>query len=102
MEMDGSGDALTRFQERLDDELCTWPDRPALHTRANAVDQWPKPITALTQDLVALPQERGLGVAFSEVLGVAADHGPWTWNGVFYGWYTYAVEPAAGSSSTPK
>lgn len=95
MEMDGSGDALTRFQERLDDELCTWPDRPALHTRANAVDQWPKPITALTQDLVALPQERGLGVAFSEVLGVAADHGPWTWNGVFYGWYTYAVEPAA-------
>jgi len=95
MEIDGPGDALTRFQERLDDELCTWPSRPALHTRANAVDQWPKPITALTQDLVALPQERGLGVAFSRVLGVAEDHGPWTWNGVFYGWYTYAVEPAA-------
>lgn len=95
MEMDGPGDALTRFQERLDDELCTWPRRPALHTRANAVDQWPKPITALTQDLVALPQERGLGVAFSEVLGVAEDLGDWTWNGVFYGWYTYAVEPAA-------
>jgi pyruvate,water dikinase len=90
-----AGDALTRFQERLDDEMCTWPSEPALHTRANAVDQWPKPITALTQDLVALPQERGLGVAFAEVLGVAEDHGPWTWNGVFYGWYTYAVEPAA-------
>ena len=95
MGMDEPGDALTRFQELLDDELCTWPSRPALHTRANAVDQWPKPITALTQDLVALPQERGLGVAFSRVLGVADDNGPWTWNGVFYGWYTYAVEPAA-------
>ena len=88
-------DALQRYQEQLDDELCTWPAQPALFTRANANDQWPRPITPLTFDLVALPQERGLGVAFADELGVAADHGPWTWNAVFYGWFTYAVEPAA-------
>ncbi|HEY2831558.1 MAG TPA: PEP-utilizing enzyme [Sporichthyaceae bacterium] len=87
--------ALQRYQEQLDDELCTWPREPALYTRANANDQWPRPITPLTQDLIALPQERGLGVAFADELGVAPDHGPWTWNAVFYGWYTYAVEPAA-------
>jgi phosphohistidine swiveling domain-containing protein len=91
----GQGLALERFQEQLDDEMCTWPAEPSLFTRANANDQWPKPITPLTQDLVALPQERGLGVAFADELGVAADHGPWTWNAVFYGWYTYAIEPAA-------
>jgi phosphohistidine swiveling domain-containing protein len=87
--------ALRQYQDQLDDELCTWPREPALFTRANANDQWPRPITPLTFDLVALPQERGLGVAFAEELGVAADHGPWTWNAVFYGWFTYAVEPAA-------
>lgn len=87
--------ALHRFQEQLDDELCTWPSEPALFTRANANDQWPRPITPLTQDLVGLPMERGIGVAFAQELGVATDHGPWTWNAVFYGWYTFAVEPAA-------
>lgn len=87
--------ALQRFQEQLDDELCTWPSEPALFTRANANDQWPRPITPLTQDLVGLPMERGIGVAFADELGVATDHGPWTWNAVFYGWYTFAVEPAA-------
>lgn len=87
--------ALERYQEQLDDELCTWPHEPALFTRANANDQWPRPITPLTQDLVGLPMERGIGVAFADELGVATDHGPWTWNAVFYGWYTFAVEPAA-------
>ncbi|WP_019876047.1 PEP-utilizing enzyme [Sporichthya polymorpha] len=93
------GDALERYLEQhragLDDELCTWPAEPGLFTRANANDQWPRPITPLTQDLIGLPMERGIGVAFSQVLGVAPDHGPWTWNAVFYGWYTFAVEPAA-------
>ncbi len=88
-------DALQHVQEQLDDELCTWPDRPELFTRANANDQWPRPITPLTQDLIGLPQERGIGVAFAEELGVATAGGPWTWNAVFYGWYTFAVEPAA-------
>jgi pyruvate,water dikinase len=87
--------ALRRYQEQLDDELCTWPREPALFTRANANDQWPRPITPLTQDLIALPQERGLGVAFADELGVAPDNGDWTWNAVFYGWVTFAVEPAA-------
>jgi pyruvate,water dikinase len=88
-------DALDRYQEQLDDELCTWPSEPGLFTRANANDQWPRPITPLTQDLVGLPMERGIGVAFARDLGVAEDHGDWTWNACFYGWYTFAVEPAA-------
>jgi pyruvate,water dikinase len=91
----GSDAALERYQDQLDDELCTWPAESALFTRANANDQWPRPITPLTQDLIGLPMERGIGVAFAEELGVATDHGPWTWNAVFYGWYTFAVEPAA-------
>src|SRR6266568_4844346 len=36
----------------LDDELCTWSDTPLVLTRANVGDQWPQPITPLTQDLV--------------------------------------------------
>src|ERR1700754_3480480 len=87
--------SLTACQDKLDDEMCTWPSAAALYTRANAVDQWPRPITPLTQDLIAYPQERGLGRAFGPELGAAPEGGPWTWNGVFYGWFTYAVEPAA-------
>lgn len=87
--------SLISAQDQLDDELCTWPSAPALYTRANAVDQWPRPITPLTQDLIAYPQERGLGRAFGPELGTAPEGGPWTWNGVFYGWYVYGVEPAA-------
>ena len=89
------GAALERYLEQLDDELCTWPAQPGIFTRANANDQWPEPLTPLTQDLVGLPMERGLGVAFADELGVATDHGPWTWNAVFYGWYEFAVGPAA-------
>ncbi|HEX4360602.1 MAG TPA: PEP-utilizing enzyme [Pseudonocardia sp.] len=87
--------SLISAQDELDDELCTWPSAPALYTRANAVDQWPRPITPLTQDLIAYPQERGLGRAFGPELGTAPEGGPWTWNGVFYGWYVYGVGPAA-------
>lgn len=86
---------LDAFQAELDDSLCTWPAEPTPHTRANAVDQWPKPITPLTQDLIMLPQERGLEAAFVDELGVAQPKGPWTWNGVFYGWVTYSVEASA-------
>ncbi len=88
-------DALTAYQEQLDDEMCTWPSVPTLFTRANAVDQWPKPLTPLTQDLIAVPQERGLDRAFADELGTAPKSEPWTWNGVFYGWFTYGVTPAA-------
>jgi phosphohistidine swiveling domain-containing protein len=84
------------YKSRLDDELCTWPARPALFTRANALDQWPLPITPLTQDLVELPQERGLEAAFVSVLGVAAPSPEWTWNGCFYGYVMFGVSPAAG------
>ena len=91
----GRAASLISAQDELDDELCTWPDAPALYTRANAVDQWPRPITPLTQDLIAYPQERGLGRAFGPELGTAPEGGPWTWNGVFYGWYVYGVGPAA-------
>ena len=91
----GRAASLISAQDGLDDELCTWPDAPALYTRANAVDQWPRPITPLTQDLIAYPQERGLGRAFGPELGTAPEGGPWTWNGVFYGWYVYGVGPAA-------
>jgi phosphohistidine swiveling domain-containing protein len=87
--------SLISAQGQLDDEMCTWPTAPALHTRANAVDQWPRPMTPLTQDLIAAPQERGLGRAFGPELGTAPEGEPWTWNGVFYGWFTYGVGPAA-------
>src|ERR1700716_1544897 len=78
-----------------DDELCTWPDRPILFTRANAIDQWPRPVTPLTQDLIALPQERSLDRAFSRDLGTSPSLPEWSWNAVFYGWVTYSVEAAA-------
>lgn len=79
----------------LDDELCTWPTERQLFTRANALDQWPLPITPLTQDLVELPQERGLESAFVSVLGVTAPSPAWTWNGCFYGYVMFGVTPAA-------
>jgi phosphohistidine swiveling domain-containing protein len=79
----------------LDDELCTWPRSRQLFTRANALDQWPLPITPLTQDLVELPQERGLEGAFASVLGVSKPSPEWTWNGCFYGYVMFGVTPAA-------
>jgi phosphohistidine swiveling domain-containing protein len=96
---DHSDEAPITFEEfatRLDDELCTWPAEPQLFTRANALDQWPDPITPLTQDLVELPQERGLESAFVAVLGVCAPSPDWTWNGCFYGYVMFGVTPAAG------
>ncbi len=79
----------------LDDELCTWPAEPQVFTRANALDQWPNPITPLTQELVELPQERGLEGAFVRVLGVARPSPQWTWNGCFYGYVMFGVTPSA-------
>lgn len=87
--------SLAAYQEQLDDEMCTWPSVPTLYTRANAIDQWPRPLTPLTQDLIAVPQERGLDRAFADELGTAPKSEQWTWNGVFYGWFTYGVGPAA-------
>ncbi|MBW3664052.1 MAG: hypothetical protein KY469_13200 [Actinobacteria bacterium] len=79
----------------LDDELCTWPGTRSLWTRGNAVDQWPHPVTPLTQDLVLANQERGIGVAFDQELGLLDDPGPWSFAGCFYGWTCVAVEPVA-------
>jgi pyruvate,water dikinase len=79
----------------MDDELCTWPAEPQMFTRANALDQWPLPITPLTQDLVELPQERGLEAAFVTVLGVSKPSPEWTWNGCFFGYVMFGVTPAA-------
>ncbi|HXO51575.1 MAG TPA: hypothetical protein VN888_11215, partial [Mycobacterium sp.] len=90
--------AATTFEQMvgsLDDELCTWPAQPQVFTRANALDQWPDPITPLTQDLVELPQERGLEGAFVRVLGVTEPSPEWTWNGCFYGYVMFGVTPAA-------
>jgi pyruvate, water dikinase len=90
--------ARVEFEEhaaRLDDELCTWPSEPRLFTRANALDQWPFPITPLTQDLVELPQERALERGFVSVLGVASPSPEWTWNGCFYGYVMFGVTPSA-------
>ncbi|WP_326835380.1 PEP-utilizing enzyme [Amycolatopsis rhabdoformis] len=86
---------VTSSAPERDDELCTWPDRPILFTRANAIDQWPRPVTPLTQDLIALPQERSLDRAFSRDLGTSPSLPEWSWNAVFYGWVTYSVEAAA-------
>jgi phosphohistidine swiveling domain-containing protein len=90
--------AATTFEQMvgsLDDELCTWPAQPQVFTRANALDQWPDPITPLTQDLVELPQERGLEGAFVRVLGVTEPSPEWTWNGCFYGYVMFGVTPSA-------
>jgi len=72
-----------------------WPAEPQVFTRANALDQWPNPITPLTQELVGLPQERGLEGAFVRVLGVTEPSPQWTWNGCFYGYVMFGVTPSA-------
>lgn len=92
---DQAATGFERIADRLDDELCTWPGTPQVFTRANALDQWPDPITPLTQDLVELPQERGLEGAFVRVLGVTEPSPEWTWNGCFYGYVMFGVTPAA-------
>ena len=86
---------LINHTSQMDDELCTWPPEPQMFTRANALDQWPLPITPLTQDLVELPQERGLEAAFVSVLGVSSPSQEWTWNGCFFGYVMFGVTPAA-------
>jgi phosphohistidine swiveling domain-containing protein len=86
---------LMNQTSQMDDELCTWPAEPQMFTRANALDQWPLPITPLTQDLVELPQERGLEAAFVTVLGVSKPSPEWTWNGCFFGYVMFGVTPAA-------
>lgn len=86
--------ALAEFQSSVDPSVSTWPSRPSMYTRANANDQWPRPVTPLTQDLIVLPQERGVEEGFSGELGISSPAPDWTWNGVFYGWVTFAVEPS--------
>ena len=86
---------LINQTSQMDDELCTWPADPQMFTRANALDQWPLPITPLTQDLVELPQERGLEAAFVSVLGVSKPSPEWTWNGCFFGYVMFGVTPSA-------
>src|SRR6202022_3793732 len=74
---------------------CTWPAEPQGFTRANALDQWPNPITPLTQELVGLAQERGLEGAFVRALGVT-DAGPHCiWSGCCYASRMFGVPPSA-------
>ena len=87
--------SFEQMLDDLDDELCTWSAEPQVFTRAKALDQWPNPITPLTQELVELPQEPGLEGAFVRVLGVTQPSPPWTWNGCFYGYVMFGVTPSA-------
>jgi hypothetical protein len=72
--------------EPLDDELCTWPDRPVVFRRSPAADRWPLPVTPLTQDLVVAPQERGLALLRCQQLRLVPEPPPWTMAGCFHGW----------------
>ena len=69
----------------LDDELCTWPDEPRLFTRANGADQWPDPVTPLTQTAVVEPQIRALPDTFTDRLGLIDRAPVHDCAGVFYG-----------------
>ena len=77
----------------LDDELCTWPAEPRLYTRANGADQWPDPVTPLTQTAVVAPQIRSLPTTFTDVLGLIERVPVVDCAGVFYGFVAVGLEP---------
>ena len=70
----------------LDDELCTWPEEPRLYTRANGADQWPDPVTPLTQTLVVAPQVAALPMTFCDRLGLIPPVPVDDCAGAFYGY----------------
>jgi len=78
----------------LDDELCTWPPTSGLYTRGNGADQWPRPITPLTQDVVGRPQWNALGHAMSDRMGLLRPPLPTEgWAASFYGYVTVGFTP---------
>jgi phosphohistidine swiveling domain-containing protein len=77
----------------LDDELCTWPEEPRLYTRANGADQWPGPVTPLTQTLVVASQVAALPLTFCERLGLIPPVPVNDCAGVFYGYVAVGLEP---------
>ncbi len=84
---------LVRDLANLDDELCTWPAEPRLYTRANGADQWPNPVTPLTQTAVAVPQIRSLPTTYTDVLGLIERAPVVDCAGVFYGFVAVGLEP---------
>jgi pyruvate,water dikinase len=77
----------------LDDELCTWPDEPRLYTRANGADQWPDPVTPLTQTAVVEPQIRSLPDTYTDRLGLIDRAPVHDCAGIFYGYVAVGLEP---------
>ena len=78
----------------LDDELCTWPPTAGLNTRGNGADQWPKPITPLTQDVVGRPQWDALSHAMSDRMALLRPAIPTEmWAACFYGYVTVGFTP---------
>jgi phosphohistidine swiveling domain-containing protein len=90
--MTSGAQMLAAFTD-LDDELCTWPDGSHLFTRANGVDQWPRPQTPLTQTAVGAPQVESLPLTFVVRLGLLAPLPPTTCAGIFYGYVAVGLEP---------
>lgn len=84
----------------LDDELCTWPREPRLYTRANGADQWPDPVTPLTQTLVVAPQVAALPVVFSDRLGLIEPVPVDDCAGIFYGYVAVGLEPTLRMAET--
>ena len=78
---------------RLDDELCTWPAEPRLYTRGNGADQWPNPLTPLTQTAVAAPQIAALPFTFTQRLRLIEGVPPEDCAGIFYGYVAVGLEP---------
>jgi phosphohistidine swiveling domain-containing protein len=90
-------EALVAAFAGLDDELCTWPPTPGLYTRGNGADQWPRPITPLTQDVVGRPQWDALGHTMSDRIALARPPLPTeAWVGCFYGYVTVGFTPVMG------
>lgn len=77
----------------LDDELCTWPEEPRLYTRANGADQWPDPVTPLTQTLVVASQVAALPMTFCDRLRLIPPVPVNDCAGVFYGYVAVGLEP---------
>ena len=77
----------------LDDELCTWPEAERLYTRANGADQWPDPVTPLTQTVVVASQIAALPYTFCELLQLIPSVPNDDCDGTFYGFVTVGLDP---------
>jgi len=98
--MSGDPEGALRAFGALDDELCTWPRQPRLYTRANGADQWPDPVTPLTQTLVVAPQVSALPVTFCDRLDLIEPVPVDDCAGVFYGYVSVGLEPTLRMAET--